>query len=159
MFSVRTIVLIVGAGVALAACDQAKPTATPPVPSASATTPAPASSPTATATATATRGSTATATASGPCPVTDRVLLAALKGTDIADRGSNPTALGNVVCYKNYAIARDTSPGERQGERAYFLFGYKQPQNRWTPLNLGTSDICTGYVLDKAIRDHLGEAC
>jgi hypothetical protein len=29
----------------------------------------------------------------------------------------------------------------------------------WVALNLGTGDYCRGYILDRSIKEHLGEGC
>ncbi|GAA0924967.1 hypothetical protein [Virgisporangium aurantiacum] len=166
MFSVRTIVLIIAAGAALAACDPAPtttsgptapPTTTPPTTATTAASPANTATdtPPPTSTRTPTPGN---ADAPDACPVSAQTLLGVLKGTDIAHRGGDPTALEGVSCYKNYAYARDADKTQTH-ERAYFLFGYVRPGNRWIPLNLGTGGVCEGYVLDKAVRDRLGEGC
>ena len=164
MFSVRTIVLIIAAGAALAACDPAPtttsgPTAPPTSPTTATTDASPANTATETPPPTATPTPTpGNADAPDPCPVSAQTLLGVLKGTDIARRGGNPTALEGVSCYKNYAYARNADK-PHSGERSYFLFGYVRPGNRWIPLNLGTGDVCEGYVLDKATRDRLGAGC
>jgi hypothetical protein len=154
---ISLIVAIVGAAIALAACDQAKPTAAGPAPD-TTTTPAPSASTSAATTSRPPAEPPKTTTAAvQSCPVTERTLLDALKGTDIADRGANPTALTKIVCYKDYAFATDNTPN-RNVEHSSFLFGFKRPQNRWTPLNVGTEQVCQGHVLDQAIREHLGSA-
>jgi len=156
---ISLIVAIVGAAIALAACDQAEPTAATTTPDTTTTPPAPSAS---TSAATTSRPpaeppKTTTTAAVQSCPVTERTLLDALKGTDVADRGANPTALTKIVCYKDYAFATDNTPN-RNVEHSSFLFGFKRPQNRWTPLNVGTDQVCQGHVLDQEIRERLGSA-
>jgi hypothetical protein len=159
VFTVRTIVLIAAAGAALAACDKA-PTATsgsrtPPTTTTTSASPAdtPTTSPTATRTST-----TGVADTPDACPVSAQTLLGVLKGTDIGHRGGDPSTLEDVSCYKNYAFAYDADKTQNR-QHSYFLFGYVRPGNQWIPLNLGSGGVCEGFVLDKAVRDRLGEGC
>jgi hypothetical protein len=153
-----TIVLCVAAALTLTACGEAKPatrssTGSPP-PAAAPTSPEPAPPTKASTVPPTTRTSTGAAAASA-CPVTETALLKALSGTDIADRGSNPKKLAGIRCYRDYALATDGTPSTTH-ELATFLFGYRRPENRWVPLNLGTDNICEGFVLDQDVRQHLG---
>jgi hypothetical protein len=154
------ITLLVGAALTLAACGAAQPTADPATPSQAETpvvAPTPSTSPAASPPGSPSEAGSPVASAD-PCPVSEGTLLKALKGTDIGRAGGSPTKLINIKCYKGYAMARDGgSPGP--GERAYFLFGFKSPQDVWVPLNVGTDDLCQRFVLDRTTREHLGEGC
>jgi hypothetical protein len=152
--------LIVGAALVVSACGVSRPSAAAPTPSQAS---APVAAPSVSASPVPSISPTASppgspAASVNPCPVSERTLLGALKGTDIGRRGGSPTKLTGIKCDKGYAMARDDSP-PGPGERGYFLFGFRQPQNVWTPLNVGTADLCVGYVLDRSTRQHLGDGC
>ena len=94
------------------------------------------------------------AAAVNPCPVTERTLLKALKGTDAARRGGDATHLVRIKCYREDAVARNGAP-KPGTDAGYDLFGFRRPQNVWVALNTGTADYCQGYVLDTEVRQRL----
>jgi len=149
------ITLVLGAALALAACGAAHPTASAPTPSQA---PVPVVAPPAASTSPTVSPPGSSAASVDPCPVGERTLLKALNGTDVARRGGDPTTLIRIKCYKGYAVARDGAP-KPGTDAAYFLFGFKRPQNVWVALTLGTGDYCDGYILDRDIKQHLGEGC
>jgi hypothetical protein len=154
--------LVAGAALALSACGSGRPSADAPSPSRATPIQAPAPvvapSPTeSTVPAPAMPSASpprSPAASVDPCPVSERTLLKALKGTDAARRGGDATHLVRIKCYRGYAVARNGAP--RPGTDAgYYLFGYRRPQNVWVALNTGTADYCEGYVLDGAVRQRL----
>jgi hypothetical protein len=159
--------LVAGAALALSACGSGRPGADAPTPSqapapvvAPATTePAPTESAAPAASTSPTVSPPGSSAASvNPCPVSEKTLLKALKGTDVGRRGGDPTKLIQIKSYRGYAVARDGAP--RPGtDAANFLFGFKHPQNVWIALTLGSGGYCDGYVLDRSIRQHLGDGC
>jgi hypothetical protein len=153
---------VIGAALALSACGASRSGEGAPAPGQA---PVPVVAPSPTGSAAPAPSSPPVASPPGspkasvdPCPVSERTLLKALAGADAGRRGGSPTKLTGIKCYKGYAMARDGGP-PGPGERAYFLFGFRQPQNAWIPLNAGTADVCDRYVLDRSIREHLGDAC
>jgi hypothetical protein len=153
--------LVIGTASALlslSACHASTPTASGPAPSVPGTTPSPSTpSPSpSTAGPSATAAPTPVASPPDPCPVSDTTLVKAIQGTDVGSRGGNPKHFVRIWCYHGYAVGREEP--QPATDSAYFLFGYKRPENRWIPLNLGSAGICDGYVLDSDVRNHLG-AC
>ena len=154
--------LVAGAALALAACGSTiQPSASAPTPSESPSVVAPA--PSASTPSASPPGSPPVASPSpkpptasvNPCPVSEKTLLKVLNSQPGDD---TQTDLVDIRCYRGYAYARQ-GPHPGPGERVYFLFGFTRPQNQWVLLNLGTGDVCRGYVLDKSVRDRLGEGC
>jgi hypothetical protein len=152
--------LVVGAALALSACGAAgaaHSSAGAPTPR---QTPAPVVAPTTESASPAASTSPAASppgspvASVNPCPVSEKTLLKALKGTDAARRGGDATHLVRIKCYRGYATARNGAP--RPGTDAgYYLFGFRRPQNVWVALNTGTAEYCAGYVLDTAVRQRL----
>ena len=80
------------------------------------------------------------------CPVAAATLQVALKASssDIYARAGKPTALVNPVCYRQFATAGTEPDGKSQPST--ILFGFDATRRAWRPLNLGSSDFCTGFV-------------
>ena len=80
------------------------------------------------------------------CPVNGSTLQAALKAssTDIYARAGKPATLINPVCYRQYATASTAPDGKSQPST--ILFGFDSTSRAWRPLNLGSSEFCTGLV-------------
>jgi hypothetical protein len=167
MNTLYKISLVAGTALALSACGSASPTGSAPSPGQAPVTavtasptesvaPAPSRSVPSSVPSSAPPGLTAASV--DPCPVGERTLLTALKGTDVAHRGGDPTKLIHIKCYRGYAVAQDGAP-KPGTDAAYFLFGFKRPQDVWVALTLGSGDYCQGYILDRSIKDHLGEGC
>jgi hypothetical protein len=80
------------------------------------------------------------------CPVNGGTLQAALKASssDIYARAGKPATLINPVCYRQYATASTAPDGKSQPST--ILFGFDSASRAWRPLNLGSSEFCTGLV-------------
>jgi hypothetical protein len=80
------------------------------------------------------------------CPVSGAALQAALKASsgDIYARAGKPATLIDPVCYRQYATASTVPDGKSQPST--ILFGFDSTSRAWRPLNLGSSEFCTGLV-------------
>jgi hypothetical protein len=88
----------------------------------------------------------ATGGAADACPVAAATLQAALKtsSSDIYARAGKPTTLIDPICYRQFATAMTQPDG--QSQPSTILFGFDATRRAWRPLNLGSSDFCTGFV-------------
>ncbi|HTJ39535.1 MAG TPA: hypothetical protein VL738_40440 [Dactylosporangium sp.] len=130
--------------------------ATVPIPTAPAATGTGAAAPNSTGNAPAPTATTAVAAAAGAnaCPVTSDTLYTALRASaDMYKRAGSPAALETPVCYQGFATARTKPDGQHQPSRV--VFGYQAATRQWTPLNLGSSDYCAGFV-PEAVAEKLG---
>jgi hypothetical protein len=84
--------------------------------------------------------------AADACPVGGATLQAALKASsaDIYARAGKPATLTNPVCYRQFATASTVPDGKSQPST--ILFGFDSTSRAWRPLNLGSSEFCTGLV-------------
>lgn len=156
---ISTALIAVGVALGLSACGTADEPAA--IPTATAGTGPAAASPAATAVPGAAAGpgtdqpggsapagapTGATGGAVDACPVAAATLQTALKASssDIYARAGKPTALVNPVCYRQFATAGTEPDGKSQPST--ILFGFDATRRAWRPLNLGSSDFCTGFV-------------
>jgi hypothetical protein len=88
------------------------------------------------------------------CPVSAETLRAALNAADNATYRSigQASALQNVDCYRDFAVAATVPDGQSQPVRV--LFGYDLARRTWQPLNYGSAGYCAGYVT-KDVAEHL----
>lgn len=92
-----------------------------------------------------------------PCPASAATLFHALRTSEIYGRAGNPDGLAKPNCYQGFAYARSTFRKAPQGEIPWILFGYDaKGGGGWRALNLGTGDVCAGYV-SQTVRDHLNQ--
>jgi hypothetical protein len=91
-------------------------------------------------------GASGTGGAVDGCPVSGATLQTALKASnaDIYARAGRPTTLINPVCYRQFATASTVPDGKSQPST--ILFGFDSNSRAWRPLNLGSSEFCTGLV-------------
>lgn len=87
------------------------------------------------------------------CPVDVRTLTAALaRNPKIESELAQPASLLTPTCYNGYATA-STAP--KPGlDAPVILFHYDATARQWVAENVGSSDLCTGYVPDD-IAAHL----
>jgi hypothetical protein len=150
---ISTVLLAAGVAAGLSACGTAdEPAGIPTAPVETGPTAAPptaaevpgADQPATTAPAGA--AATPTGRAADGCPVTGAALQAALKASssDIYVRAGKPTTLIDPFCYRRFATATTLPDG--QSQPSTILFGFDATSRAWRPLNLGSSDFCTGFV-------------
>ncbi|MFI5916901.1 hypothetical protein [Dactylosporangium sp. NPDC051541] len=119
-------------------------TTTTAAPEPSRTTTASAANPTTTAPAPGTTTAPARS-AVDPCPVSVATLLEALRASaDFYQRAARPAALRDASCASGYAVASTVFDGQHQTTE--IVFGFDATAPRWRPLNLGSADICVGFV-------------
>ncbi|GAA4251639.1 hypothetical protein GCM10022255_045050 [Dactylosporangium darangshiense] len=86
-----------------------------------------------------------------PCPVTVATLLSALRDSpDFYHGEARPAALRDVACASGYATAGtvyDEAPQPSQ-----IVFGFDAANSHWRPLNVGSGDICEGFVPSDVAR-------
>jgi hypothetical protein len=82
----------------------------------------------------------------GSCPVSAETLMSALKAssTDMYTRVGRPYALQEITCDAMFAVA--VAVRDSDMERGSVLFGFDVDSQTWRALNIGTGDICVGYV-------------
>ena len=79
------------------------------------------------------------------CPVTAATLLDALRASpEFYQRAARPAALQDASCASGYAVASTVFDGQHQ--TAEIVFGFDATAAHWRPLNLGSADICDGFV-------------
>jgi hypothetical protein len=73
-------------------------------------------------------------------------LLGSLRAdtTGMNDRASRPGALRTPSCAQGFAVAAAVPDG--QHETAQILFTFDPGNSSWHPLNVGSADLCTGFV-------------
>jgi hypothetical protein len=150
---ISTVLMAAGVAIGLTACGTADaPSGVPPGPAepgpavaspGDTAVPGTEQPPTSAPTGAATRG---TGGAVDACPVSGGALQAALKASngDIYARAGKPATLTNPVCYRQYATASTVPDGKSQPST--ILFGFDSTSRAWRPLNLGSSEFCTGLV-------------
>lgn len=144
------LLVVLGAGLALAGCTEpaASAPSTASAPSSAPTTAAPTPSPEATTATTTTEATaktaakaTAKATAKPACPVSAEKLLTVLRGSKVGGTLAPTKRLTNVECHSGYALAQ-TNPVE--ADRAVVVF--RHSGGAWHAVNGGTADYCDGFV-------------
>ena len=93
-----------------------------------------------------------------PCPVKASTLYRALQGTDIFERAARPAGLKTPDCYQGYAFAEETRSASDPADIGAVLFKYNAGTGRWKPVNLGTANVCEGYV-SAEVASHFGDGC
>ncbi|GAA0426721.1 hypothetical protein Aca07nite_36710 [Actinoplanes capillaceus] len=129
------------------------PAATATSPSAAPTSPSTTSS---TPTANPTTADKAKQGGTDPCPVSAATLFEVLRKSDLYEAGGNPDGMAKPNCYQGFAFGRSTFRQEPEGEIASILFKFDTKARAWKALNLGTGDICGGYV-SEPVRDRLNQ--
>ncbi|MBW6437808.1 hypothetical protein KZ829_29135 [Actinoplanes hulinensis] len=129
------------------------PTATATTPAAAPTTPSATPS-----TPTATRTTTDKTEQGGtdPCPVSAATLFEVLRKSDLYEASGKPDGMAKPNCYQGFAYGRSTFRQEPEGEIASVLFKFDTKARAWKALNLGTANICEGYV-SQPVRDRLNK--
>jgi hypothetical protein len=97
------------------------------------------------------------AKAADPCPVSASTLYTALRTSEIFARAGKPDGLAKPSCSRGFAYARSTftrSLPAGHGEIPWILFAH---DGSWKAVNLGTGDVCGGYVTSQATRDRLNK--
>ncbi|GGN80365.1 hypothetical protein GCM10010112_55840 [Actinoplanes lobatus] len=112
-----------------------------------------ATTPTAAPTTTAAK---AEQSAADPCPVSAATLFEALRKSDLYEAGGKPDGMAKPNCYQGFAYGRSTFRKEPEGEIASVLFQFDSEARAWKALNLGTGEVCDGYV-SPSVRDRLNQ--
>jgi hypothetical protein len=70
------------------------------------------------------------------------------------DKAGSPSALEAPACVTGFAVAKDVD-NPSGGEPGYVLFRYNATKQTWTPVNVGTSGFCKGYVTPASLASSL----
>lgn len=87
------------------------------------------------------------------CPVTAATLLSALRNdpSDFYQAAGSPASLVEAVCYEGYALARTPAGGQR--DRVSVVFTFNAATTAWSPINVGSADVC--WDVPAEIASHL----